>query len=164
MVEQNRRLRAPSLDVIAFGATSLVGQILCDYLLEEFLSNASRAKWAQRASQGKPKNWRASLGPDRSLHSSCGRCRRRRLRKLCASTRVVVSTVPSPVRASGAVGQACAESADDYCDLTARGAWIRRRGALRSGSTQVGARASCIAAASTRSRRTWACTFCSATR
>jgi short subunit dehydrogenase-like uncharacterized protein len=48
------------------------------------------------------------------------------LRKLCASTRVVVSTVgPYALRGEPLV-KACAETGTDYCDLTGEVQWIRR--------------------------------------
>jgi short subunit dehydrogenase-like uncharacterized protein len=38
-------MRAASLDVVAFGATSFVGEILCRYLLDEFGTHGE-LKWA----------------------------------------------------------------------------------------------------------------------
>ena len=52
-----------SFDVVAFGATSFVGQILCRYLLEEF-GTGGALKWAAAGrSQAKLEALRASLGP-----------------------------------------------------------------------------------------------------
>ena len=48
------------------------------------------------------------------------------LHKLCASTRVVVSTVgPYAIHGEPLV-KACAETGTDYCDLTGEVQWIRR--------------------------------------
>jgi short subunit dehydrogenase-like uncharacterized protein len=48
------------------------------------------------------------------------------LRKLCASTRIVVSTVGPYALYGEPLVKACAESGTDYCDLTGEVQWIRR--------------------------------------
>jgi short subunit dehydrogenase-like uncharacterized protein len=48
------------------------------------------------------------------------------LRKLCASTRVVVSTVGPYALYGELLVKACAESGTDYCDLSGEVQWIRR--------------------------------------
>ena len=121
-------MSAPSLDVVAFGATSFVGKILCRYLLEEFGTHGE-LKWAAAGrSQAKLEELRDSLGAkaaklplvvaDAADESA--------LRKLCASTRVVVSTVGPYALYGEPLVKACAESGTDYCDLTGEVQWIRR--------------------------------------
>jgi short subunit dehydrogenase-like uncharacterized protein len=48
------------------------------------------------------------------------------LRKLCASTRIVVSTVGPYALYGEPLVKACAESGTDYCDLSGEVQWIRR--------------------------------------
>ena len=121
-------MRAPSLDVVAFGATSFVGKILCHYLLEEFGTHG-KLKWAAAGrSKAKLEELRDSLGAEaRTLPLVVADAADApALRKLCASTRVVVSTVGPYALHGEPLVKACAESGTDYCDLTGEVQWIRR--------------------------------------
>jgi len=121
-------MSTPSHDLVAFGATSFVGKILCRYLLEEFGAQGDM-KWAAAGrSKAKLEELRSSLGAkagtlplvvaDAADEAS--------LRKLCASTRVVVSTVGPYALHGQPLVKACAESGTDYCDLSGEVQWIRR--------------------------------------
>jgi len=121
-------MSTPSHDLVAFGATSFVGRILCRYLLEEFGAQGEM-KWAAAGrSKAKLEELRSSLGAkaktlplvvaDAADEAS--------LRKLCASTRVVVSTVGPYALYGEPLVKACAESGTDYCDLSGEVQWIRR--------------------------------------
>jgi len=121
-------MSAPSLDVVAFGATSFVGKILCRYLLEEFGTHG-KLKWAAAGrSKAKLEELRDSLGTEaRTLPLVVADAADApALRKLCASTRVVVSTVGPYALHGEPLVKACAESGTDYCDLTGEVQWIRR--------------------------------------
>jgi short subunit dehydrogenase-like uncharacterized protein len=121
-------MKAPSHDIVAFGATSFVGKILCRYLLEEFGTHGELRWAAAGRSKAKLEELRSSLGAkagtlplvvaDTGDEAS--------LRKLCASTRVVVSTVGPYALYGEPLVKACAESGTDYCDLTGEVQWIRR--------------------------------------
>lgn len=121
-------MSTPSHDLVAFGATSFVGRILCRYLLGEFGAQGEM-KWAAAGrSKAKLEELRSSLGAkaetlplvvaDAADEAS--------LRKLCASTRVVVSTVGPYALYGEPLVKACAESGTDYCDLSGEVQWIRR--------------------------------------
>ena len=121
-------MSTPFHDLVAFGATSFVGKILCRYLLEEFGAQGEM-KWAAAGrSKAKLEELRSSLGAkagtlplvvaDAADDAS--------LRKLCASTRVVVSTVGPYALYGEPLVKACAESGTDYCDLSGEVQWIRR--------------------------------------
>jgi short subunit dehydrogenase-like uncharacterized protein len=121
-------LSTPSHDLVAFGAASFVGKILCRYMAEEFGAQGPM-KWAAAGrSKAKLEELRASLGTkaetlplvvaDAADEAS--------LRKLCASTRVVVSTVGPYALYGEPLVRACAESGTDYCDLSGEVQWIRR--------------------------------------
>jgi short subunit dehydrogenase-like uncharacterized protein len=120
--------RAANFDVVAFGATSFVGQILCRYLVEEFGTDG-KLKWAAAGrSKEKLEALRGSLGPkaaslplvvaDAADAAALG--------KLVASTRVVVSTVGPYALYGEPLVAACAAGGADYCDLTGEVQWIRR--------------------------------------
>ena len=121
-------MSATSLDVVVFGATSFVGKILCRYLLEEFGTQGD-LKWAAGGrSKEKLEALRDSLGAGAATLPIvvADAADDAALRKLCASTRVVVSTVGPYALYGEPLVKACAESGTDYCDLTGEVQWIRR--------------------------------------
>ena len=116
------------LDVVAFGATSFVGRILCHCLLDAF-GTGGDLKWgAAGRSKSRLEELRESLGTRAAslplLVADAGD--RASLRKLCAAARVVVSTVGPYALHGEPLVMACAESGTDYCDLTGEVQWIRR--------------------------------------
>jgi short subunit dehydrogenase-like uncharacterized protein len=128
MVQNGSGMSTPSFDLVAFGATSFVGKILCRYLWEEFGAQG-KLKWgAAGRSKAKLEELRNSFGAaagtlplivaDAADEAS--------LRKLCASTRVVVSTVGPYALYGETLVKVCAESGTDYCDLSGEVQWIRR--------------------------------------
>jgi short subunit dehydrogenase-like uncharacterized protein len=117
-----------SRDVVAFGATSFVGKILSRYLLEEFGTHG-KLKWAAAGrSRTRLQELRDSLGTRAAKLplAVADAADAASLRKLCASTRVVVSTVGPYALHGEPLVRACAESGTDYCDLTGEVQWIRR--------------------------------------
>lgn len=117
-----------SYDLVAFGATSFVGKILCRYLWEEFGAQREM-KWAAAArSKAKLEELRSSLGAKAATLplEVADAADEASLRKLCASTRVVVSTVGPYALYGEPLVKACAESGTDYCDLSGEVQWIRR--------------------------------------
>ena len=62
MVQNGSTMSTPSHDLVAFGATSFVGKILCRYLREEF-GAPGEMKWAAAGrSKAKLEELRSSLG------------------------------------------------------------------------------------------------------
>jgi thiol-disulfide isomerase/thioredoxin len=115
-------------DVVAFGATSFVGQILAGELLQTF-GRSGPLRWAL-AGRSLPKleALRRSLGPQASdvpliVADAADPAA---LQALCAQTRVVASTVGPYALHGSPLVQACAESGTDYVDLTGELQWIRR--------------------------------------
>jgi short subunit dehydrogenase-like uncharacterized protein len=117
-----------SHDLIVFGATSFVGQILCRYLLDQY------------GLDGKP-SWAAagrSLEKLEALKKSLGRkaatlpllvadaADEASLLALCEQGRVIVSTVGPYALYGEPLIKACAESGTDYCDITGEVQWVRR--------------------------------------
>jgi short subunit dehydrogenase-like uncharacterized protein len=115
-------------DVVLFGATSFVGQILARYLLEEFGCNGELHWAAAGRSRSKLESVRAELGAQaRQLPLLVADATDLdALRKLCRQSRLIVSTVgPYAIHGEPLV-QACVETGTDYCDLTGEVQWIRR--------------------------------------
>jgi short subunit dehydrogenase-like uncharacterized protein len=115
-------------DVIVFGATGFVGQILCRYLVLQF-GVGNSLQWAIAGrSATKLANLRSSLGSaavklpilvaDAIAEST--------LQAMCAQTRVVISTAGPYALFGEPLVKTCAEIGTDYCDLTGEVLWIRR--------------------------------------
>lgn len=122
-------MTAPDYDLVVFGATSFVGQILTRYLSEHLSGNVETLRWAIAGrSETKLRNVRDSLGEAwQSLPIVVADAAdEAQLRALCARTRVVVSTVGPYALYGEPLVKACAESGTDYCDLTGETQWIKR--------------------------------------
>jgi short subunit dehydrogenase-like uncharacterized protein len=113
------------LDLVVFGATSFVGQILCRYL-------------AGRHGSGGPLRW-AIAGRDPAkldtVAAATGADVERivadasdldALTELASSTRVVASTVGPYALYGSSLVAAVAAQGTDYCDLTGETQWMRR--------------------------------------
>jgi short subunit dehydrogenase-like uncharacterized protein len=118
----------PKFDIVIFGATSFVGQILTRYLLDQFPLEGD-LKWAIAGrSQSKLDDLKSSLGvtgasldvlvADASDENS--------LRFLCESTRVVISTVGPYALYGEPLVKTCVALGTDYCDLTGEVQWIAK--------------------------------------
>ena len=114
--------------VVVFGATSFVGQILARYLFQRHGANGS-FRWALAGrSKGKLEQVRDSLGADAATLPLliADAADSAALRKLCEATDVVISTVGPYALYGSPLVQACAETGTDYCDLTGEPQWIAR--------------------------------------
>jgi short subunit dehydrogenase-like uncharacterized protein len=114
--------------LVVFGATSFVGQILTRYLFETFGVGES-LRWSI-AGRSRPRleALRASLGLKAAKLpiTIADAANDRELAALCATARVVVSTVGPYALYGEPLVRVCAESGTDYCDLTGEVQWIRR--------------------------------------
>ncbi|WP_321908398.1 saccharopine dehydrogenase family protein [Paraburkholderia sp. J11-2] len=121
-------MTAPACDIVVFGATSFVGQILTRYLAEHLAQQHETLRWAIAGrSQAKLDDLRRSLGAaGQSLPVIVAdAASETQLRALCAQTRVVVSTVGPYALYGEPLIKVCAESGTDYCDLTGETPWIK---------------------------------------
>ena len=114
-------------NLIVYGATSFVGQILCRYLVCEHTEPG--LTWAMAArSEHKLRQLQSSLG------SAAGSVPAKvadsfdepALRGLCNQAELIVSTVGPYALYGERLIKACAETGTDYCDLTGEFQWIRR--------------------------------------
>ena len=115
-------------DIVVFGATGFVGQILADYLLQTH-GVGGAVKWAIAGrSETKLARLKRELGTaadelpviivDADDHDD--------LTKLCEQTRVVISTVGPYALYGEPLIKACVQTGTDYCDLTGEVQWIRK--------------------------------------
>lgn len=121
----------PPFDLIVFGATSFVGQILSRYLASTYGVGGS-LRWALAGrSQSKLQQLRNSLTPASGQASElplllADAADEASLLRLCQQTRAIVSTVGPYALYGEPLVKACAESGTDYCDLTGEPQWISR--------------------------------------
>ncbi|MBC9250937.1 saccharopine dehydrogenase [Pseudomonas alcaligenes] len=118
----------PQFDIVVFGATSFVGQILCEYLWQRH-GLGGEVKWALAGrSQSKLQQIRAALGADADglplLIADADD--EAALRALCDQTEVVISTVGPYSLYGSTLVKVCAETGTDYCDLTGEVQWMAR--------------------------------------
>jgi short subunit dehydrogenase-like uncharacterized protein len=116
---------APEYDVVVYGATSFVGQILCKYFVQRHGTDGA-VRWAiagRSASKLDDVARRTGADVPRIVADAADRAA---LDELVASTRVVVSTVgPYGLYGSELVASVV-EAGRDYCDLTGEVHWMRR--------------------------------------
>ncbi|WP_175820909.1 saccharopine dehydrogenase NADP-binding domain-containing protein [Burkholderia sp. BCC0419] len=121
----------PTYDLVVFGATSFVGQILTRYL-SDYLSDAGAGETLRWAIAGRSD---AKLRQVRDTLGAAGQsvpiivadaADEAQLRALCAQTRVVVSTVGPYALYGEPLVRVCAQTGTDYCDLTGETQWIKR--------------------------------------
>ena len=119
---------SPPFDVVVFGATSFVGQLITQYLTEQHgvggavnwaIAGRSEAKLsALRASLGEPATKLSILVADAQSAEE--------LKNICTQTRVIISTVGPYALYGEPLVKVCAETGTDYCDLTGEVHWVKR--------------------------------------
>ena len=115
-------------DVIVFGATSFVGQILCGYLFRRHGVDGV-VRWAMAGrSPSKLDSVRAALGEEAAGIELmvADAADEEALRAMCAQTGVVISTVGPYALYGSPLVKACVETGTDYVDLTGEAQWIHR--------------------------------------
>lgn len=114
--------------IVVFGATSFVGQILTRYLFDRH-GVGGALHWAIAGrSEDKLRSLRSTLGADAAdlpliVADAADEAA---LRAMCATTRVVVSTVGPYALYGSPLVKICAQTGTDYCDLTGEVQWIAR--------------------------------------
>jgi len=116
------------IDLVVFGATSFVGQILCRHLFARH-GVGGDLTWALAGrSIEKLESLRNELGKAASGIELivCDAGDAPALRNMCARTRTVISTVGPYALYGSPLVEACVESGTDYLDLTGEVQWIYR--------------------------------------
>ena len=115
-------------DLIVFGATSFVGQILTDYLAKNYGVNGD-VKWAIAGrSESKLNDVKATLGSGAAdlpvlIADAADETA---LIAMCEQTKAVISTVGPYALYGEPLIKACVSTGTDYCDLTGEVQWISR--------------------------------------
>lgn len=114
-------------DLIVFGATSFVGQILARYLLDRHGTDSIRWAIAGRSAT-KLQALQRELGVDGAQLPAilADSNDEPAMRSLCNRARIVISTVGPYALYGETLVRVCAETGTDYCDLTGEVQWIRR--------------------------------------
>jgi len=115
-------------DLVIFGATSFVGQILTEYLFTH-IGLSRKIKWAIAGrSEAKLNELRSSLGEGAAKLPIivADSMDQPALEDMCKKSRVIVSTVGPYVLYGETLVKVCAENGNDYCDLTGEAYWIKQ--------------------------------------
>lgn len=114
-----------AFDIIVFGATSFVGQIITRYMHEQFADGSVRWAIAGR-SASKLEAISDTIGLSGIERIVADACDEAALKQMCARTRVVMSTVGPYALYGDLLVKVCATTGTDYCDLTGEPQWIRK--------------------------------------
>jgi short subunit dehydrogenase-like uncharacterized protein len=114
-----------NFDIIVYGATSFVGQIITRYMKEQFADGSIRWAIAGR-SLAKLQSVSEAVGLSGVEMIVADAADEAALRKMCARTSVVMSTVGPYALYGSLLVQVCATSGTHYCDLTGEPQWIRK--------------------------------------
>jgi short subunit dehydrogenase-like uncharacterized protein len=113
----------PTYDFVLYGATSFVGQIMCEYLATYEGEDVS---WAMAGrSEQKLLEVKQRIGLD-IPHIVVSADDESGLLAMCEQTKVVITTVGPYALYGESVVKACVQSGTDYCDLTGEPQWIKR--------------------------------------
>jgi short subunit dehydrogenase-like uncharacterized protein len=118
----------PIYDVVVFGATSFVGQILSEYLVKQYGVDGELSWAIAGRSEAKLRTLRTTLGKDAASLSLilADAADEQDMRDLCEGARVIISTVGPYALYGEPLVKACAQSGTDYCDLCGEVQWIKR--------------------------------------
>lgn len=112
-------------DVVVFGATSFVGQIICAHMVLRHGASGGGLRWAVAGrSASKLETLTAGLGvavPTIVVDATDAAG----LADAASSTRVVLSTVGPYALYGSLLVKACVDAGTDYCDLTGESQWMR---------------------------------------
>jgi short subunit dehydrogenase-like uncharacterized protein len=113
-------------DIILFGATSFVGEILTGYMMGQYGDN-SDIKWAIAGrSEDKLIATKQKHGAHDIAHIVADAANEQQLLSMVKQARVIVSTVGPYALYGEPLVKACAQNGVDYCDLTGEVQWYKR--------------------------------------
>ncbi|MEM7779322.1 MAG: saccharopine dehydrogenase NADP-binding domain-containing protein [Pseudomonadota bacterium] len=116
-------------DVIVYGATSFVGQIITHYMHETFPGGAggNALTWAVAGrSKSKLEQVAGDVGLEGIDMIVADASDEAALQSMCDDAKVIMSTVGPYALYGDLLVKLCAESGTRYCDLTGEPQWIRR--------------------------------------
>ena len=113
-------------DIILFGATSFVGEILTGYMMSQY-GDKSDIKWAVAGrSEDKLIATKQKHGAHEIDHIVADAANEQQLLAMVKQARVIVSTVGPYALYGEPLVKACAQNGVDYCDLTGEVQWYKR--------------------------------------
>jgi short subunit dehydrogenase-like uncharacterized protein len=112
-------------DIIVYGATSFVGQIITRYMHTQFADGSIVWAIAGR-SRTKLQQVSDTIGLSGIEMIVADSVDEGSLRQMCAQTKVVMSTVGPYALYGELLVRVCATTGTDYCDLTGEPQWIRK--------------------------------------
>lgn len=119
-------MTTPQYDIILFGATSFVGDILTGYMMSLY-PPASDVKWAVAGrSENKLVETKQKHGAHDIPHIIADAANVEQIKDMVKQARVIVSTVGPYALYGEPLVKACVESGTDYCDLTGEVQWYKR--------------------------------------
>lgn len=114
----------PAYEIVVYGATSFVGQILCRYLVDQYPNN--EVSWAAAGrSQSKLNGLLKELGKEIPIIVADADDEKA-LQTMVDQTKVIISTVGPYALYGSTLVKVCAQSGIDYCDLSGEPQWIRK--------------------------------------
>jgi short subunit dehydrogenase-like uncharacterized protein len=117
---------AAQYDIIIFGATSFVGDILTGYMMQQYGDNGE-IKWAIAGrSEAKLNAVKDKRGAQSIPHLIADASNEDQLKALAEQARVIVSTVGPYALYGEPLVKTCVETGTDYCDLTGEVQWYKR--------------------------------------
>lgn len=122
------KLDSPAYDIIIFGATSFVGQILSRYMLEQYPVDSDLSWAIAGRSESKLQELKQSLGSaGEHLTSICADAANENdLSAMCESSKCIISTVGPYALYGEPLVKTCASLGTDYCDLAGEVQWIAK--------------------------------------
>lgn len=118
-------------DIIVYGATSFVGQILVEYLAQYTNKNTSRYNdetitWAIAGrSEEKLQSLKSKVGLEDISYFVADASDLTALTQLANKTKVIITTVGPYALYGETMLRACVDTGTDYCDLTGEPQWIK---------------------------------------
>ena len=113
-------------DIVVFGATSFVGQIMCDYLVERHGTDGDLAWAVAGRSQSKLDALLSSVGATDVPSIVADASSAEDMAALADSSRLVISTVGPYALYGSELVAAVAAAGTDYVDLTGEPQWMQR--------------------------------------
>ncbi len=112
-------------DVVVYGATSFVGQIVVRYMQQQFAGQDLNWAMAGR-SEAKLKEVRTDIGGGARDLIVADATDEQALRDMCDQAKVIMSCVGPYALYGESLVKVCAETGTHYCDLTGEVQWIKR--------------------------------------
>jgi short subunit dehydrogenase-like uncharacterized protein len=113
-------------DIVIFGATSFVGEILTGYMMKQYGTDGE-VTWAMAGrSESKLNDIKDKHNAQAIPHIIADAANEAQLKDMVAQTRVIISTVGPYALFGEPLVKVCAETGTDYCDLTGEVQWYKR--------------------------------------